>query len=166
VSRRFRSLLLLLLVIAVPATAHTFGFSIGTPLSPFCLSAGKTPYRLAAAGERADITVRIDPAASTPDIRIALAANADEADFVIVDDGNGPPRCAMRAIPRTVALDASAATPDIVVGIAGPSEPASYRIFVRSRFVSEEAAAALLAAGKLERTPTGAIASRRQNGAN
>ena len=86
---------LLLSPIAIPATAQTFGFSIGAPAAA-CLPVGNAIYRLAAPGARADYTVRIDPAARAPDIRIQLAETPDEADFVLVDDGETPHGCARR----------------------------------------------------------------------
>ena len=43
-------------------------------------------------------------------------------------------------------IDAAAATPDLVVGLAGATGAADYRIYIRSRWLSPEAAAALFAA--------------------
>ncbi|TMJ03009.1 MAG: hypothetical protein E6G97_10710 [Alphaproteobacteria bacterium] len=133
----------LTLAIAVPATAQTFGFSLGSAPRA-CLAIGDTTYRVAATTSAADLTVRIDPRAAAPDIRIALAATADEADFVFVDDGDAPPACnGTRA--RSVKLDAAAASPDLVVGFSSANS-ADYRIYVRSRWLGAEAVAALFAA--------------------
>src|SRR4029077_2212865 len=103
----------------------------------------------------ADLRVRLDPAAAAPDIRIALAESADAADFVFVDDGNAPPACHNGARARRVRIDAAAATPDLVVGLAGAAGAADYRIYVRSRWLSPEAAAALFAAAH---APAGRLA--------
>src|SRR5262249_23323032 len=106
----------------------------------------RTTYRLAEPGVRADDTIRIDPAAAAPDIRIQMVETADEADFIFVDDGE-PPSC--RPGPtrnRTVRVDADAPRPDLLLGFAGASVPADYRIFVRSRAIAPEAIAALFAA--------------------
>lgn len=93
----------------------------------------------------ADLTVRIDPAEAAPDIRIQLAETADEADFVFVDDGEAQPSCGgTRA--RSVKIDPTASTPDLVVAFVPATAPADYRIYVRSRWLSPEAAAALFAA--------------------
>ena len=70
-----------------------------------CLAIGDATYRIAAPGEHADYTVRIDPAAAAPDIRIQLTETLDEADFVFVDDGGG---AALPARQRSVKIDAAA----------------------------------------------------------
>jgi hypothetical protein len=102
--------------------------------------------------------VRIDPAATSPDIRIALADSADDADFVLVDDGDSRPACHSTGA-RSVRIDDAA--PDAVVGLATTAAAADYRIFVRSRFVSPEAAAAMFAAAHMPaRIVTGTIANR------
>ena len=165
-SPRSRLLVLLLLAVTVPATAHTFGFKLGRP-TPICVSIGEARYRIAAAGEQAHVTVKVDPDATAPDFRVMLAANADEADFVIVDDGETPPLCA-DPHARAVAVGRAAVTPDIVVGLGGPSAPADYRVFVRSRFIDAEAAVAMFAAEKAAaRAPLGrTVASRGLTSAN
>ena len=139
---RQRSLVLVLLAIAVPATAQTFGFSI-REAPAICLAIGDTSYRVARPGEHADYTVRIDPAAA-PDVRVALTATIDEADFVFVE-GSGETRCHGG---KSVKIDA-AAPADLTVGFASSSAPGDYRIYVRSRSLSPEAAAALYAAARL-----------------
>jgi hypothetical protein len=152
---------LLLLIIAVPATAHTFGFSIGTS-APACLSIGDTNYRIAAPGERPDYTVRIDPEAAAPDLRIQLSGSIDEADFVVIADGDAAPRCPRgSAASKTVQFDTSARAPDLVLGLARASSPADLRIYVRGDALAPEAAAALYAAAHMrsrrlaERTASG-----------
>lgn len=141
-----RSLVLLLLAIAVPATAQTFGLSRG-PAAAVCLSIGDARYRLAAAGEHADVTVRIGPEAA-PDVRVALAQSIDEADFVFVE-GSDAPHCSGKPSGTSVKIDPAASSPDLAVGFASASGPADYRIYVRSRVVTPEAAAALYAAAHM-----------------
>jgi hypothetical protein len=145
VARSVKLLACLALAAAVPATAQTFGFSLA-PAPQACLSIGDAAYRVTPSMLGADLTVRLDPAATAPDIRIALADSADAADFVLVDDGNAPPACHNGARAKRVRIDAAAATPDLVVGLAGAAGAADYRIYVRSRWLSPEAAAALFAA--------------------
>lgn len=137
---RQRSLVFVLLAVAVPATAQTFGFSIGSS-APVCLSIADARYRLAAPGEHADYTVRIDPAAEAPDVRVQLTATIDDADFVFVEGGAGASHCQGS---KAVKID-PAAPADLTVGFASSSAPADYRIYVRSRSLSPEAAAALYA---------------------
>jgi hypothetical protein len=158
VDRRGKVLTLLLFAIAVPATAHTFGFPLRLAAPAACLTIGNDAYRVTQSGAYADYRVRIDPAAASPDIRIALVSSPDEADFVLVDDGDNAPACHARGV-RKVKIDADA--PDAVVAIAASTAPADYRIFVRSRFVSPEAAAAMFAAAHMPtRLVTGTIANR------
>jgi fructose-specific component phosphotransferase system IIB-like protein len=130
----------LALAVAVPATAQTFGFSLGAA-EPACLTIGNATYRVTNSA-RPDVTVRIDPAAAAADIRIAIAATPDEADFVFVDDGSAP-ACSRGAF-KSVRIDAAAAAPDLVIGLAAPETP-NYRIYVRSRWLDNESAAALFA---------------------
>ena len=151
---RQRSLVLVLLAIAVPATAQTFGFSIREAPAA-CLAIGDTSYRVARPGEHADYTVRIDPTA--PDVRVALTGTIDEADFVFIEGNDSTARCQGG---RSVKIDAAGAA-DLTVGFASPSAPADYRLYVRSRSLSPEAAAALYAAARL---PARRLA--RANGSN
>ena len=144
----------LALAIAVLATAQTFGFSLGAA-EPACLPIGNATYRITNSA-RPDVTVRIDPAAGAPDIRVAIADTPDEADFVFVDDGSAP--ACPRGPFKTVKIDAAAAAPDLVVGLAAPGASANYRIYVRSRWLDAETAAALFAAALLPpRTRAGSL---------
>jgi hypothetical protein len=150
VLRNRKVLVLLLLAAAVPATAQTFGFSIGPVAPAVCLAIGQTAYRAAASGAHADYTVQIDPAAPAPDLRIQMSETADMADFVFVDDGDAPARCPHGASGiRSVRIGVAAPAPDLVVGFATATIPADYRIFVRSRFLAPETAAALFAAAHI-----------------
>jgi fructose-specific component phosphotransferase system IIB-like protein len=148
--------ILLLLAAAVPATAQTFGFSLRLPARNVCLSIGDVTYRLSTFG--ADYTVRIDPDAPAPDVRVHLAAAPDDADFVLVDDGT-PPGCHAftGSASKTVQVSASATAPDLTVGLA-TAAAADYRIYVRSERLSPETAAALFAVAR--RPPGHAVARR------
>jgi hypothetical protein len=152
-----------MLAVAVPATAQSFGFSIDAPAPSACLSIGEAAFRVAGNGSRADYTVRIDPAAPMPDLRIQIAETADAADFVFVDDGDVAPRCEQgRAGIKSVQVDTTAPAPDLVVGAATSATPADYRIFVRSRWLAPDTAAALFAAAHIPaRTLAGKVATIR-----
>ena len=148
---RIRILAALLLAVAIPATAQTFDFSLGA--APACLSIGNASYRVVPNAARADYTVRLDPGGAAPDVRIHIADSADAADFVFVDDGDMAPACQHAgAAVKTVRIAAGAA--DLVAGIAS-AEAADYRIYVRSRWLSVETAAALFAAARAPRTLAG-----------
>jgi hypothetical protein len=152
VLRKRKILVLLFLAAAVPATAQTSGFSIGAAAPAACIAIGDTTFRVATNGARADYTVRIDPAATAPDVRIEMAETADAADFVFVDDSDAPLRCQLTPSGiKNVKIDTAAPTPDLVVGFAAPTTPADYRIFVRSRWLEPETAAALFAAAHIPR---------------
>jgi len=144
--RRIRVLALLLLAIAIPATAQTFDVSLRAS-GPACLSIGQISWRAVPNAVHADTTVWLDPAAAAPDIRIQIAETADAADFVFVDDGATPPACPHGGAVRTVKIDAVA--PDLVAQITTGSEAADYRIFVRSRWLAPQTAAALFAAAHI-----------------
>lgn len=140
--RRFRILAGLMLAAALPAAAHTFGFSpASTPQA--CVAIGNTTYRLARSG--ADVTVRIDSAIPMPGLRVTLTERPDDADFVLVDDG-APPACPATPNIKNVVIAPDAAAPDLVVGFASGAAPADYRIYVRSRWIAPEIAAVLFAA--------------------
>ena len=145
-----------MLALALPATAQTFGFSLGAA-EPACLSIGNAAYRVTSSA-RPDVTVRIDAAAVAPDLRVAIADTPDEADFVFVDDGDAP--ACPRGPYRNVRIDPAAA--DLVVGMASASD-ADYHIYIRSRWLDAETAVALFAAAH---APRRALAGRLSNNSN
>ena len=150
-------IVLLLAASALAMAAQTLGFSLQSAPQA-CLSIGNGSYRVATNMLGADVTVRIDPAAAAPDVRITFAETADQADFVFVDDGNAPPACGAAA--KTVRIDAAALKPSVVVAFADGDERADYRIFVRSRWLAPEAAAALFAAANAPMRLASRVAGR------
>ena len=68
---RIRKSLILLAVIGVPAAAH----STFAPEDELCFASGSATYRLSQKALSPDIRVRIDNAATRPDLRIELHAN-------------------------------------------------------------------------------------------
>ena len=155
--RRFRILAGLTLATALPVAAHTLGLMPGTAPQA-CLTIGSTTYRLA--GGNADVTVRIDPSGTAPGLRIKLADTPEEADFVLVDDGAAP-NCRTAANVKAVSLAAAAA--DLTVHLADGSTPADYRIYVRSRWITLETAAALFAAAHMPPRRVASSPSDRSN---
>jgi hypothetical protein len=142
--RHFRILAGLTLAAALPVAAHTFGLVPGAAPAA-CLTIGNTAYRLAGGG--ADVAVRIDPSAAAPGLRIKLAETPDEADFVLVDDDGAALHCLTAANVKAVSL--AATTADLTVRLTDGSDPADYRIYVRSRWITPETAAALFAAAHM-----------------
>ena len=139
--RRFRILAGLMLAAALPAAAHTFGFSPGSAPQA-CLALGNTTYRLARGA--ADVVVRIDSAAAAPSLRVKLTQTPEDADFVLVDDG-APLACSANSNIKDVSIVPGTIAPDLVVGFASGTAPADYRIYVRSRWIAPETAAVLFA---------------------
>jgi hypothetical protein len=131
---------------ALPAPAQTFDFT-GRSSSTACISIADTSYRIAAPGERADYTVRLDPAAAA-NIRVAFSASIDTADLVLIGN-DAASRCQDGAIARTVRIDPVAQAPDLTVGFVAEATPADYRIYLRGTAVAPEIAAALFAMAQM-----------------
>jgi len=154
--RYLRVFVALALAAVLPAAAHTFGFSPASHSA--CLAIGNTTWHLAATAA-ADVTVRIDPAAPAPGLRIRLAETPEDADFVLVDDG-APANCRYAANVKNVGIAPAAGAADLTVAFASGSAPADYRIYVRSRWIAPEMAAALFAAAHMPRRKTAARSDR------
>jgi hypothetical protein len=116
-----------------------------TPGPRPCVAVGSGAMQIATSPGHADLHVGFtnDPALAT--VRVALADSADTADFAIVDDtgeaeGNG---CATTLATRFVIVAESPqdGAPVIYLSEGGPAE---YRIFVRSKRITEREAAALI----------------------
>jgi len=158
--RRFRILAGMMLVAALPAAAHTFGFS--PALAPqACLAIGNATYRLARNGA-ADVIVRIDSAAAALRLRITLVETPEDADFVLVDDG-APPSCTATSNTKDVSITQRSDAPDLVVGFVSGTAPADYRVYVRSRWIAPETAAVLFAAAHRPLQNVAARAAGRSN---
>ena len=156
--RRFSIFASLTLAVALPAVAHTFGLMPGAAPQA-CLTIGNTTYRLA--GGDADAAARIAPAAAASGLRIRLADTPEEADFVLVDDGAAPD-CRTAANVKEVSI-AAGTTADLTVRLADGPAPADYRIYVRSRWITPETAAALFAAAHMPPRRVAADARDRSN---
>lgn len=134
-----------LIGIALPVAALSVGFPDSAP-RPACVAIGNTTYRIATGAMRADTTIRIDRVAEFPDLRIRIAETADSADFAFVDDVQEATSCpAGTANLKSVRLDPNAVSPDLVIGTT-TAENSDYTIFVRSRTLGPDTAAALFAA--------------------
>jgi hypothetical protein len=131
---------------AVPATAQTVDLAVHRAALA-CISIANASYRIAAPNERADFTVRLDPAAASPDVRVRLTSSADEADFVLIGDGDGAAPChGTTSAAKTIRIDPHAPAPDLTVGFASAAAPAAYRIYVRGSAFAPEIAALYAAA--------------------
>lgn len=143
--RRLRVFAAVALAVALPAAAHTFGFPPGSQRA--CLTIGNTTWRFTGTAA-ADVVVRVEPTAGASGLRIKLAATPDDADFVLVDDG-APPDCRSASSLKDVSIAPPARAADLVVAFTSGAAPADYRIYVRSRWIAPETAAALFAAAHM-----------------
>lgn len=113
-----------------------------------CFASGASTYQIVTNAAAPDYRIRIDSAATQPDLRMQLVDRPEYADFVLVDDFSGEPSTCRSSTPvRTVTLDgASASKPDVTVHLSADAKGADYRLYVRSARFSQQDAAALLAA--------------------
>lgn len=143
--RRLRVFAAVALAVALPAAAHTFGFPPGSRRA--CLTIGNTIWRFTGPAA-ANVAVRVDATATAPGLRIKFAETPEEADFVLVDDG-APPDCRSASSFKDVSIAPSAGPADLVVAFTSGAAPADYRIYLRSRWIAPETAAALFAAAHM-----------------
>ena len=113
-----------------------------------CIPIGDETLQIATAPWHADLHVSFsdDPADAT--VRVQITDSADNADFAVVDDADGPDVDACEVTPATrfVAISAKASRASPVIYLSHNS-PADYRIFVKSRtFTAREAAALIVGA--------------------
>jgi hypothetical protein len=118
-----------------------------------CLAAGDETFQIVTSPGHADLHVSFtdDPAVAT--VRVQVGDSADDADFAVVDDDDGPEADACKVTPATrfvaIAAKASQATPVIYLSHQGPAD---YQIFVKSRtFTAREAAALIVGARDTQR---------------
>ena len=131
-------------VVPLMAVAVMARFEL-TPGPQPCVAAGSGAIQIATSPWHADLHVSFtdDPALAT--VRVALADTADAADFAIVDDtaeAEGS-ACASKQATRFILIADSPpdAAPVIYLSKGGPAD---YRIFVRSKRMTEREAAALI----------------------
>ena len=110
-----------------------------------CVAVGSDAMRIATSPWHADLHVSFtdDPLLAT--VRVALADSADAADFAVVDDSGDAEGSACAATQTTrLVLVADAASDGAAVIYLSQGGLADYRIFVRSKRITEREAAALI----------------------
>lgn len=135
-------LVLLALAIAIPGTLAGRSY-FAAPEAP-CFSAGTTGYRLTG-NATADYTIRIDNAATQPDLALQLVDDPGVADFVLADGGEDSSTCSGAHAIRTIRLDAQARDPDLTIALSSPEGSSRYKIYARSSDFTAQQAAALYA---------------------
>jgi hypothetical protein len=140
---RSRLIIILSALVAVPAAAAAGGSFFGASPRP-CFSSGAETYRITASAN-ADYTVRVDNDAAEPDLRLQMVARPDDADFVLMDDGDDAASCSAAQTIKTIRLDAGASHPNLTIALSNQGAGSDHKIFVRSGHFSEADAAALFA---------------------
>jgi len=116
-----------------------------TPGPQPCVAVGSDAMRIATSPWHADLHVSFTDDPSLASIRVALTDSADTADFTVVDDSGDAEdsACAMTQATRFVLIADSPPDGATVIYLS-QGGPAEYRIFVRSKRMTEREAAALI----------------------
>jgi hypothetical protein len=131
-------------VIPLLAAAVFARAEIGSVSHP-CIALGETSVELTSLFWTAGVHVAFtdDPALAT--VRVQITDDADDADFAVADDGLGsePDSCQANPSTRLVSIAAQPVDGGEVVYLTSEG-PADYRIYVRSKSISQREAAALI----------------------
>lgn len=140
---RIRKTLVLLSIVAVPATAQSY--FTGSPAP--CFTAGTSTFQVSSAAFSPDYRVKIESEAARPDLRMQLVDSPEIADFVLVDDFSGVEGNACKASTsiKTIKVDAAETAPDLTISLSDRAPSPDYRIYVHSARFSHQDAAALFA---------------------
>lgn len=111
-----------------------------------CIATGDASVQIATFPWQAQSHVSFTDDADRATVRVQIVNNAENADFVVIDDDGGtnePGACAAAAATRFIGITTSAASTEPVIYLSDNGE-ADYRIFVRSRSFTVRDAAALI----------------------
>ena len=134
--------LLLALAIGLPALATAAISQLSSKSLP-CFSIGGSEYRLSQGA--ADYTVKVDNAATPPDLVVQIVDDPATADFVLVDGADNFGACSDTRAIRTIRIDPQASDPDLTIALAPATGTADYKIYAQSAEFSRQEAAALFA---------------------
>ena len=138
---RFKILASVVPLLAAAAFARG---EIGSVSHP-CIALGDSSVELTSLFWTAGVHVAFteDPARAT--VRVQITDDAGAADFAVVDDGLGsePESCQTSSSTRLVSIAAQPVDGGQVIYLSTEG-PADYRIYVRSKSVSQREAAALI----------------------
>lgn len=139
---RFKVLVSVVPLIAAAIFARIEFFSAPQP----CVAVGSDNLQIASLPFHADLHVAFtdDPALAT--VRVALSDDAASADFAVIDDADSADEGSCEATPakQFIAISAPATSKAPVIYLSRDGGPADYRIFVRSKRVTDREAAALI----------------------
>ena len=111
-----------------------------------CIAVGSDSLQIATLPFHAELHVAFteDPALAT--VRVALSDDPASADFAVIDDADGAEDGSCRATPATrfIAISDQPTSRAPVIYLSPDGGHADYRIFVRSRRLTDHQAAALI----------------------
>jgi hypothetical protein len=140
---RSHILALLALVVTVPAAAIGANSLLSVDSAP-CFSTGNVGYRLTDR-RNADFTIKIDNAATQPDLTLQLVDDPASADFVLADGAGTAGLCSGLQAIRSIRVDAQAREPDLTVALRRDDPDARFKIYAQSSEFTVQDAAALFA---------------------
>jgi hypothetical protein len=139
---RFKVLVSAIPLIAAAIVVRVAFFSGPRP----CIAAGSDSLQIASLPFHADLHVAFtdDPALAT--VRVAVSDDAASADFAVIDDADGVDNGSCEATPAThfIAISTRPVSKAPVIYLSHDAGPADYRIFVRSKRITDREAAALI----------------------
>jgi hypothetical protein len=139
---RFRFLVSAVPLIAAAIFARVEFFASPRP----CIAVGSDSLQIATLPFHADLHVAFtdDPALAT--VRVALSDDPASADFAVIDDADGSEDGGCQATQGTqfITISAQPTARAPVIYLSRDGGRADYRIFVRSRRMSDREAAALV----------------------
>jgi hypothetical protein len=139
---RFKVLVSVVPLIAAAIFARIELFSWSKP----CIAVGSDSLQIASLPFHADLHVAFtdDPAVAT--VRVVLSDDAASADFAVIDDTEAAAEGSCEATPATqfIAISARATSKAPVIYLSRDGGPADFRIFVRSKRITDREAAALI----------------------
>jgi hypothetical protein len=135
------------LVSAVPLIAAAIFARIEFLSSPRpCIGVGADSLQIAALPFHADLHVAFtdDPALAT--VRVVLSDDPASAEFAVIDDADGTEDGSCEATPTTqfIAISAQLTDKAPIIYLSRDGGRADYRIFIRSKRMTEREAAALI----------------------
>ena len=139
---RFKVLVSVVPLIAAAIVARVEFFAGERP----CIAVGSESVQIATLPFHADLHVAFtdDPAQAT--VRVAISDDAASADFAVIDDADSADENSCEATPTTqfIAISAQPTSKAPIIYLSRDGGPADYRIFVRSKRMTDREAAALI----------------------
>jgi hypothetical protein len=139
---RFKVLASIIPLIAAAIFAGVEFFASPRP----CVAVGSDSLQIASLPFHADLHVAFTDDPSLATVRVAISDDAASADFAVIDDADGTDEGSCEATPATqfIAISAHPTFKAPIIYLSRDGGPADYRIFVRSKHLTDREAAALI----------------------